>query len=307
MKNRLVTCILALIAMFTTGYIIYRNVTFQKDNNRELMESQAKMHNNMIIQYMEAVEYPLDTCYNLSCYKDSFECFATISKSSRIGLYVDAHHCRSCWQKEIAELSKWYNSLNLYRKPIVLANHFNQREIMLMQKDTEFPIYSFGDVVDFINPLTKFNQPFFFLIDNGKITRPFFPNEKNPYNMSLRYFEHVNSIMKSRYLGETKKKKNKLSIYNPVVNLGRVRLREKKEIKYKLHNKGSEPCMIYKCMPSCSCVVVDSFSTAIPAGKDGFIAISSVQVNKGDFYHSINIQTNFQAQPYSVTFSGLCE
>jgi hypothetical protein len=53
--------------------------------------------------------------------------------------------------------------------------------------------------------------------------------------------------------------------------------------------------------------VVDSFSSAIAAGEEGALVISTVQNNKGTFNHGINIQTNFQEKPYTVTFSGYCE
>lgn len=256
---------------------------------------------------MEAIEYPMDTCQFLFCYIDSTNSMLSLSGKARIGLYVDAHHCTSCWENGLNLLSKWNDSLFFENTPIVLANNFNMREIRIMQENTELPIYSLGNTTNFLSPLTKFNSPFFFVIENSIISRPYFPSKQIGSSLHLKYLTHIKAVLKSKNKNINSLRNNSLTLLNSIVDLGMVETREKRTIQYKLHNNMNEPCFIFRCMPSCSCVVVDSFSTAIPAGGDGYVAISTIQLNKGEFNHSINIQTNIQSQPYSVSFSGFCE
>ena len=259
-----------------------------------------------IVQYMEAIDYPLDSCLRLFSYRDSACYFKEISELPRLGLYIDARQCTSCWKKEIERLSSWADSTQFDSTPIILANNFNPREIKIMQNETELPIFSMGNVMDFMHPLTKFNVPFFFVIGNGTISRPLFPSEQLSASFYHKYISHVFAIIESRK-SEYENNVTSITIHNPHLELGKVGMREKKTFVYRLRNNSNKPCVIYRCATSCSCAVVDSFSSAIAAGEEGALVISTVQNNKGTFNHGINIQTNFQEKPYTVTFSGYCE
>ncbi len=289
-----------------TGYAFYNDINLQNEISNEAEKKHCELSYNRLLQYLEAIDYPLDSCFNLFCSIDSLDNFKAISKKPRIGLYIDARQCTSCWKSEIIRMTRWNDSLHFENSPIIIANNFNLREIKIMQSETEFPIYSLGNVVDFQRPLTKFNTPFFFILNDGYISRPFFPSELENDVFPAKYLNHISAILKPVNPLNRNIENGDLKIYNPIVRLGKVDVRERKPIVYQLHNNNEEPCMIYNCIPSCSCVVVDSFSTSIPPGGDGFVAITTVQINKGEFKHSVNIQTNFQNQPYSVLFSGYC-
>lgn len=304
--NRSIITLVYIVAIIILFCVIVKNASFTDKNNMDTNDH-SSLYDNKVIQYMEAVEYSVDTCQILLCHNDSLNSMAMISKQPRIGLYIDARQCTPCWKKELKQLAIWDDSLSFDNTPIIIANNFNMREIKIMQESTKFPIYSIGNILNFLPSLTKFNSPFFFVIDKGSISRPFFPSEEDPNSLSLKYLKHIDAVLKKKDSENNLGDSISLIVQNPIVDLGKVRTREKSTIQYSLHNNMIEPCMIYKCVPSCSCIIVDSFSTVIPAGEDGYVCVSTSQINKGDFHYSINLQTSIQNQPYTVEFSGYCE
>lgn len=297
MKIERLIYVVSLLALMLIICHIHWNAKNQLYQVKEQMVNMRETYNNKIIQYSEAIEYEFDDMNNLSL----------LSNTPRIGLYIDSRNCTSCWKRALKQLSQWNDSLEFENSPLVIANNFNSREIKIMQKGTKISIHSIGDKADFLIPMTQFNVPFFFVLKDGAITRPLFSLEQMPRELESLYLNHISIILRSKTTRNHSVASSSLTFAKSHVEVGKVELRKKTPIVYQIHNDSDETCLILRCMPSCSCVVVDSFSTAIPAKGDGYIALSTVQLNKGSFSHSINIQTNFQSLPYSVTFAGYCE
>ncbi len=272
------------------------------------LESLCTHLSNKMLQYMEAIDYSIGDEILFVNSKGETKFIKDISHLQRVCLYIDSRHCTSCWKDEIRNLSDWCDSVPFSVSPIIIANNFNERELKIMQQGTEYEIYSIGDQVSFLSPLTKFNVPFYFVINQeGHACCPYFPTKSDMGKFPKRYFTHVCSLTSNKNNKAISEGVKKLALLNENVQLGEIPYRKKISIKYKMKNLCNKPCKIFECLPSCSCILVDSFSSVIPPGEIGYLSITTVQNNKGVFDHSVRIHSDFSLRPYEVKFAGVCK
>ena len=274
----------------------------------EKSERLCKNLSNKHFQYMETIEYPLDS--NLTFRSNSGESLSVkeISRLAHLCLYIDKRHCSSCWKDEIRNLTNWCDSVEFSSAPILIANNFSRRDLKIMQEETILKIYSIGSQLDFLRPLTKFNVPFYFVLSqDGHACSPYFPSNEDMGVYPKRYFVHARNLTKQAKECEYSEGDDALVLLNENVELGTIPYRKKIDISFKMKNVGKRLCKVLECQPSCSCIMVDSFSSVISPGEIGYVAITTVQNNKGSFQHSVRIKTDFADRPYNVNFMGECK
>ena len=298
---------LVIVVLFTL-YVYWENELLKSASERDMATTVSTNLSNKQLQYIEAIEYPLDNNMIFQCCDDDSVSLEQLSRLSHLCLYIDSHHCHSCWKDELHNLADWCDSVEFSSVPILIANNFSMRELRIIQSETDFRIYSIGSKPEFLCPLTKFNVPFYFVINQeGHVCSPYFPSKEDMGVYPKRYFVHARDLTKQANNKGLSEGKDILVLLNDNVKIGTIPYRKKVNIKFKMRNMGSRPCKVLECQPSCSCIMVDSFSTVIPPGEIGHVSITTVQNNKGSFQHSVRIHTDFMEKPYSVSFMGKCK
>ena len=298
--------LLGIAAFSGVAYHINERMRLTQESDR-FEEICRNLYDRMAL-YAEAIDYPLSPTASVTDSAGKSMRIGEALEGSHLALYVDSRQCTSCWKGELERLKIVRDSCPSSVSPIVLANNFSPRELRIMRKETDFPIYGIEDNVYFQQQLTKFNFPFYCVVENGERMRmPFYPMDKDLGEVPRMYFRRV-----SEYCAAAEKEMMSeggagLKLLNPNMELGTLKFRTQRTVRYLVKNTGAEPCAIYSCAPSCSCVLVDSFSTFIAPGDTGYVAISTVQTNRGDFSHSVNVSTSCRTMPYTLSFHGYCE
>lgn len=226
-----------------------------------------------------------------------------ILPNTRLALYINSRHCGTCWQKEIEYLNSHMDSFSTDVQPIIITQHFTKAGLEIVRTQAKCPVFEIRTEQEFASALVRPMMPFYFLLEDGaKITSPFFPTRNPSSSIQDDYFRRATEKC-NREVGVD----GDLKVINPDEYLGTLQIRKMCQVKYLLKNKGDETCELYGCSPSCSCIVVDSFSTFIAPGDTGYVAISTVQTNQGDFAHSVNVSTSCRTMPYTLSFHGYCE
>lgn len=296
------------------GVVMFSVVAYHINERMRLTHESARYKeicrnlSDRMALYAEAIDYPLPTTQSLTDSTGRLVRIGDALQGSHLALYVDSRQCTSCWKGELERLKILRDSCPPSISPIVLANNFSPRELRIMRKETSFPVYGIENDMFFLNPLTKFNFPFFCVVENGeRIRMPFYPMDKDMGEVPRMYFKRVSELCTAVEKENLSTGEKGLKLLNPNMELGTLKVRTQRTIRYQLVNKGDETCELYGCSPSCSCIVVDSFSTFIAPGDTGYVAISTVQTNRGDFAHSVNVSTSCRTMPYTLSFHGYCE
>ncbi len=305
MRNKYWAYLILLFASIFTIYIYVINSKAISSENDEWSSLNVRLADKLL-QYVEAIEYPIDSNLHFTNSKEKSFRVSEISSYPRVCLYIDGRHCTSCWKDEMRNLKYWNDSARFAIRPIIIANNFSGRELKIIQKQTDFEIYSMGSQINFLPALTKFNVPFYFVMEGGYVCCPYFPSKNDMGDFPVRYFKHISNLTKRMDAKKTGAA-NALSLLNADVELGTVDFRKKISITYTMKNLGNTICKVFDCQPSCTCIVVDSFSSVIPPGETGYVAITTVQNSKGAFQHSVRIHTDYSREPYEVHFTGVCK
>lgn len=305
-KNLSLYVLLGVVAFSGVAYHINERMRLTRESDH--FEEISRNLSDRMALYAEAIDYPLPVTELVTDSVGRSMCIGDALEGAHLALYIDSRQCTSCWKGELERLKVIRDSCPPSISPIVLANNFSTRELRFMRKETDFPVYGIEDDVFFLDPLTKFNLPFFCVVENGeRIRMPFYPMDKGMGMVPHMYFKRVSEFCTAAEKEVQSTGSSGLKLLNPNMELGTLKIRTQRAVRYQLVNKGDETCELYGCSPSCSCIVVDSFSTFIAPGDTGYVAISTVQTNQGDFAHSVNVSTSCRTMPYTLSFHGYCE
>jgi hypothetical protein len=92
-----------------------------------------------------------------------------------------------------------------------------------------------------------------------------------------------------------------------VVNIGELKMGEKKQITFTCLNTGNKPLIITNARPGCGCTVANYTKQPIAPGKQGEVTASfdSNKVHGGDVHKSIIVTTNTtNGTEHVLTFTG---
>ena len=266
---------------------------------------------NRLMLYMEAVEYTAESIWEITDINDNTRSLRNSCTEGRFAIYIDRKHCSSCWKKDIEVLLSLSDVPVCAKSLVIVAKDFESRELKIIHRDTGLEVYDAGTKEIMPYALTQFSLPFFFALSpNGKIILPYYPsNEDNE-----RFFRNYLSLVENRLKHDTKKRETDtgkqqgmLIIKNANLNMGTVKMQRKASGMYEIKNAGRRDVIIRQIYPSCSCVLIDDYPKIIKAGETGIIRFTMVQSTRGQFHHSIQIQTDLDSKPYTMNFYGECQ
>ncbi len=299
--------IFIVITLVTSCLYIF-NMMYEERADKEKLTEQLHLLFNKQMQYMESIRYPLGDRFPIISSDGRNMNLDSVVQHARLALYIDNRNCTSCWKKEIRRLEQICDTLHLSEFPVIIANNFTQRECALIQDDCRFPVYNIGNQPDFLCPLTKFNVPFFCIIEKDMSVRfPYFPGDREADESMRRYFDYVRIACAIPREVHGSSQTHSLFIVNDIIDFGEISVRTKASARFQLQNDGGETCHLLDCMPSCSCILIDSFSRIIPPGSIGYVAFTAIKNTKGSFHHTINIKTDYSSQPILLSFRGECK
>lgn len=265
---------------------------------------------NRLMQYMEAVEYPIDGSEVLLG-ADGDTCdFQKLCADGHLVLYIDRAHCTSCWRKDIEVMRVLPDMPGIAKSLVVVASGFGSRELRIIRRDTGLEVYGAGMPETLPRALTKFALPFFFaLTPDGKIVLPYYPDKDDDEKFLRNYLSLVENRLKKNQAAPQSHSTGRhggLVVENASLDLGEVRQRRKVSGRFEIRNEGGHDCVIRQIYPTCSCVMIDEYPKVIKAGETGVIRFTTVQENKGTFRHGIQVHTDMASEPCSLVFYGEC-
>lgn len=301
--------VLFLIILFSV-FVYYKDLANTHKNQSTECANNIQEIKNKYLQQIDAIEYNLPDSVELVDVKGIRYSIDEQIKTPRIGIYIDPMQCVSCWEDDLKILTLMYEELNIMTTPIVLCDKYSRRELNLMQKKIAYPLYKIEGAAKTLDPLIKFNMPFFFIIDNeGVISSAFIPSKSLPKYILEAYFK----MAKKRTLAPEEDARevdivfsaDDLELQNPVVDLGEVGLRTKREVGFKVKNNRKEKCLILDANTSCSCITLDVLPRIILPGETEVFTVNFVASSNGKFNQSLRLKTNFQNQPYTMRITGV--
>ena len=266
---------------------------------------------NRLMQYMEAVEYPMDDLIILLG-ADGDTCdFQKLCADGCLALYIDRAHCTSCWRKDVEVMQVLPDMPGIAKSLVIIASGFGSRELKIVRRDTGLRVYGAETPEALPRALTKFALPFFFaLTPDGKVVLPYYPDNDDDEEFLRNYLSLVENRLEKTQLvpwpGSTGRH-DTLVVENADLDLGIVGQRRKVSGKFEIRNEGRRDCVIQQIYPTCSCVLIDEYPKVIKAGETGVIRFTTVQENKGSFRHGIQVHTDMSCEPCSLTFYGECK
>lgn len=266
---------------------------------------------NRLLMYMEAVEYQADSVHHVGdAYGQATTLLALCGQGSRLFLYIDRAHCTSCWKKDVEVMHALTDKPECARDMAVMASGFVGRELSIMRQNTGLDIYDAGAGEALPSALRKFSLPFFFVLtQDGKLVLPYYPSNEDDEKFLRNYLALAESRMKEAHASARPRPNSdvrSLQVENENLDMGEVRIRRKASGEFVLKNMGDADCELQQIYPTCSCILIDDYPKVIKAGEAGRARFTTVQTNPGAFHHSIRVQTNLDAEAYSLTFHGTC-
>lgn len=228
-----------------------------------------------------------------------------ITKDCSLGLYVDKYQCDKCWRDELLLIKNTIEDKEILNNVFLLAGNFSPREIKLLAKELEFPIFSIEvNSNDNIKYLAKFNLPYYFVLkNNGDITSVYFPDSRLYDEIGKTYFKMVSKICTD--IEDISATFRGLLVENPVVDLGNVKGRRKYDFEFKIKNLENRTCHINKIDVSCACVVLNKDNPLfIYPNSEVIIRATIIPTGKGVFSKTIWLDTDFQRKPYELVVTG---
>ena len=290
---------------FTLYSFIQENLI--ENSRNEDLESVTTINNlkNRLLLQINAnnvcIESNILTCVD----KSILQSLDTLKKG-KIGLFISREQCVNCWQKDLEYLFSLKEKTKA-NNPIILADDYSVRELKILQNNySDFSVYSINcnDNLDLLH-LKKYKLPFFFKVNNnGCLTSIFFPIDnilKIVENDYFTQYPDTSSLVKEEFVTE---EKLKLNIKNPIVDLGDVPFRKKREVIFKITNNETITCHINEVIPTCTCISISSFPEKIYPGETKEVIVSFISTSKGKFNRQIILKTNFSNEPYELTLIG---
>lgn len=310
MKQKIITLSCFYLVILFSVFVYYKDLTNKLSKQNIEYENDVENIKNKYLQQIDAIEYTFPDSAFLSDPNGKEYSIRQLVDTPRIGLYIESMQCQSCREDDLKYLDYICEKLELTAKPIVLCDKYSQREMKLLQEKVSYPLYKIEKSASVLEPLIKFNMPFFFLIDNrGVVSSAFFLSRNLPKDIGEMYFK----IVKKRCQGvdvtveETDSKLNAddLAVLNPAVDLGEVRLRTKTKVDFKVKNKSEKKCVVLNTSTSCSCIVLDILPSIILPGETETFTINYVASTNGRFNQTFRLYTNFQKRPYELRITGV--
>lgn len=307
-KNKYVSLtVLGLAFLFTVYSLIQElsimNTSYERNDNDHVVNN---LKNRLLLQ-INANQVFIDPS-SLTCIdKSPLEKTDTLKKG-KIGLFISNEQCVNCWQKDL-ELLDSLHDITKADSPIIFAADFSIRELNILQENyPRYSVYSVNTKNNIeLQYLKKYKLPFYFKINNlGYMTSVFFPIDNIMNIVKNDYFALYTDTLSTDISKEELNidRKNELLIDNPIVNIGNIKMRNKKEIIFKITNKSDVACNIYEAKPTCTCISVSSFPEVINPGESNNVIVSFISNIKGKFTRKVVLRTNFSNTLYELTVTG---
>ena len=155
------------------------------------------------------------------------------------------------------------------------------------------------------SPLSTFEatfKPVLFVSNNQykEITSVYFWDEKISSLFDSIYFDQVkkaNIITK-----ELKNTNQEISFTPSTINLGNIKIRELKEFKIKVTNKGENICKNIDATSFCNCVLLDSIPKIVEPNESVYLKFKFLSSTKGNITRSILVQYEIGEQKKQYKF-----
>lgn len=303
-KEIIASTILCLLVLFTT--YIYRK-------NDELKTIQEKneiiARTEWLLLQSNAVQCQLPTGIAVTDIAENKIPFVQLaSKGARVGMFISNSNCKSCWLNEVDYLYKMMEQVKGLQPPFILASNNNYRERRIIYNDYSlpFPLYHIDiDSLPEIRHLILTNKPFLFILHpNGVLASVLFPTDAIRLYMKA-YFENL--VQKSNYslVNENDNIDNGyLEILNPVVELGKIGLREKQNLIFQVKNRSNDICFISNVHSMCDCILNIEYPDTIASGETGEFKMEFFPTFLGSFSRKISFQTNLCEKPDTLVVKG---
>lgn len=310
MKQKIITLTCFYLVILFSVFVYYKDLTDKLSKQSTHYENDVENIKNKYLQQIDAIEYTFPDSTFLSDPSGKEHSISLLVDTPRIGLYTDPMQCKSCWEDDLKYLSYICQELEITVEPIVLCDKYSLREMKLLQEKVPYPLYKIEKSAKTLDPLIKFNMPFFFIIDKrGVVSSAFFSSKNLPLYIGEMYFK----MAKKRCQGvdtsteETNLKvdADDLELLNPVVDLGEVGLRTKTEVSFKVKNNSKKKCLVLDSSTSCSCIVLDIMPRIILPGETETFTVNYVASTNGRFNQTLRLLTNFQNKPYNLQMTGI--
>jgi len=282
MKNKIIIGSVVFVALFV--YFVHLNDIKMKQQS-DLTELKTE-HEQLTIEMLQHIKvlkenFNLQTSLYNPIKKDSMILANLIDKGARIGLFIDRFQCEDCWMRAVAFLKKETKNNHLL-KPFILASSYNQRNFFLLNQRYKmpFPVYLL-DRPEEITFLLNENQPFYFVLNqDGTMNYIFYP-EGLYEQIGEFYLKSVTQYCFQNAKFPQNHYKSPIALLNPSVDLGKISIRQKKEIIFNIKNTGTNKCSIKNVHPSCNCILLESAPDYILPQQTGKIKVAFLSVVKG--------------------------
>lgn len=310
MKQKIITLSCFYLVILFSVFVYYKDLTNKLSKQNTECENDVENVKNKYLQQIDAIEYTFPDSAFLSDPNGKEFSIVQLADTPRIGLYIDPMQCLNCWEDDLKYLDHICEELEITAKPIVLCDKYSRREMKLLQEKVSYPLYKIEKGSGVLDPLVKFNMPFFFIIDNrGVVSSAFFLSKNLPKDIGDLYFKMAKKRCQAAdtTVGKTGSKVNAddLELLNPVVDLGEVRLRTKTAVSFNVKNKSKEKCVVLSTSTSCSCIVLDMLPSIILPGETETFTVNYVASTNGRFNQTFRLSTNFQNRPYELRITGV--
>ena len=264
----------------------------------ELMKKRLMLHINTI-----ELKFP-DSTYVRDMDDNMIDIKKITEENTRFGLYIDRSQCNSCMDTELEYLFEVSKNRNIKEQFFILAGGLNLRDQKLLQQEVKYPIYNIElEEHPEMKILTERRVPFFFILQDGKISSVFYPSDLTRILLEGDYFGNVYRRCSEKNIKKTEYQ-NTLEFSSPLVDLGKVSVRKKYKVIFKVTNVSSKKCKVYNIMPSCDCIILGENPDEILPGETADFTVYFISTTKGVFSRNISLTTNLQQEPFTLTIIG---
>lgn len=309
MKQKMITLSCFFLVILFSVFVYYKDTTDTLSKQNSEYENNMETIKNKYLQQIDAIAYTFPDSAFFSGTNGKTYTIEQLIDTPRIGLYIDPMQCQSCWKDDLKYLNYIRDKLQITTRPLVLCNQYSRREMSLLQEKVGYPLYKIEKSAGVLDPLIKFNMPFFFLIDHrGTVSSAFFLSRELPMDIGELYFKMAKKrCRETDAAAETgpKATADDLVLLNPTVDLGEIGLRTKTKVNFQVKNKSKEKCVVLNTNTSCNCIVLDILPNIILPGETETFTVNYVASTNGRFNQTFRLYTNFQQRPYELRITGV--
>lgn len=303
-RKNLITIIVSLICVFTL--FVYLNDQKRdaelKLSDKEEGFSRLQSHFLQHVEMLSGRIKPETPLYSRNAPDSTI---ANLSaKGPRFGLYIERAQCEQCWERALAFLEKTVPNISYMPKPIILASGYNRCDLQLTlnRHKISYPVYLLDRPWE-IEPLLAANQPFYFILEtDGNMRAVLYPEDMyeligEPYLNYVAKYCYPDSIAAVQSTSD-------IELINPEVDLGEVPMRKKRTVEVSIRNNGKGKCIIKSVQPTCNCVLVEGYPTAILPGETETIKVAFLSSTTGPIQRNVLVLVEGEKNPYIFKLKG---